>query len=326
MAKLNNLPYWFRLISLIDLFKVPLIVIEIFLKFLPLAIRFKPSIVHCSNYLFLPLALIIKALTNAMLIYDAHELESATNQYSKLFNVYIYYLEKISWPFINSATFVSESIKNWYETHFGPKRAEVILNSPVIRRVQEQNDYFRNLYNIPTDIKIFLYLGMLSSGRGINIALDIFKNLNGKQAIIFMGSGEMRSKIVEFSKSHKNIFLHEPVNHADVVQIASSADFGYCMIENESLSYYYSLPNKLFEYIFAGLPVIASDFPEISKIVKKFNVGITTQVHQESITKGVKFLVKNGSNYNFRLKDLTTLGWDYQAEKLVSLLNEMKKD
>ena len=61
-----------------------------------------------------------------------------------------------------------------------------------------------------------------------------------------------------------------PVPSDQVTLYAASADLGIAPIENVCLSYYYCSPNKLFEYLLAGLPVIASDFPEMRHIIDKY--------------------------------------------------------
>jgi len=309
---------------LLSFFRFVLMSSEVFFRFIPRAIRFKPQIIHCSDYLFLPLAVLIKLFTGSKLIYDAHELESQTNSISKLQSTYAYYLEKFLWPFIDFTFYVSEAIKDWYETNVGEKKSEVILNSPVLPVNVGNSNYFRSYFQIPKEIKIFIYLGMLSRGRGINLAIDVFKELENSVAIIFMGYGEKEQELKEFSETSSNIFIHPPVPHEKVVEITSSADFGYCMIENASLSDYFCLPNKLFEYAFSGLPVLASNFPDISKVVKQYNLGVVVNLDKDSINKGISRLISE-TKYNYLTEDITPLSWQRQCEKLKKVFNELQE-
>lgn len=309
-------------IFLISIFRFLVMSTEVIVRFLPRAIQFKPQIIHCSDYLFLPLALMIKLFSGSKLIYDAHELESQTNSISKLESLYIINLEKIIWPKIDFVFYVSNSIQEWYERNIGPKNSEVILNSPILPMRLNREDYLRNLYKIPSRTSIFIYLGMVSRGRGINLALDVFRDLNPLAAIVFMGDGELKEKVKDFSNGYHNIFYHEPVEHEKVVEIASSADYGYCLIENVSLSDYFCLPNKLFEYIFSGLPVIGSDFPEIAQTLTKYNLGVVSDLNVDSIKSMILELISKDKNKFFGT-DIFTLSWKYQAEKLETVFSNL---
>jgi glycosyltransferase involved in cell wall biosynthesis len=300
--------------------------VEVILKFIPKMINFKPTIVHCSDYIFLPLAVTAKLLTKAKIIYDVHELESQTTSISKLTSWYVIYLEKFIWPSIDLSLHVSESIRDWYLENVGAHNSEIIFNSPVIKSPGLKGNYFRDLYKVPHNVKIFLYLGILGRGRGIEMALKIFSTLESSVAIIFMGQGDREGQIKDFSKKFSNIFIHSPVLHDDIASVASSADFGYCVIENASLSDYFCLPNKLFEYAFSGIPVLASKFPDISKVVDGFNLGILTDFDEISIRKGINELVDTERSHKFFAKDLYPLSWIYQSEKLRSALNNLSLD
>jgi glycosyltransferase involved in cell wall biosynthesis len=133
----------------------------------------------------------------------------------------------------------------------------------------------RKLLNIPLENKIILYQGVILEGRGIlKIArvLDRFPNSD----FVIIGDGEFRQKFEEeISKLPQSERVHfiGSVNHNDLLNYTADADIGVVLIENISISYYYALPNKLFEYIMAGVPVLASDLPQMKKIVDEYNIG-----------------------------------------------------
>jgi hypothetical protein len=70
--------------------------------------------------------------------------------------------------------------------------------------------------------------------------------------VVFLGYGELSQDLKRLAAEHPNIHVHDAVPHSQVVPIAQSADFGLCLVQDVSLSDYYCLPNKLFEYYFAG--------------------------------------------------------------------------
>jgi glycosyltransferase involved in cell wall biosynthesis len=130
-----------------------------------------------------------------------------------------------------------------------------------------------------------------------------------------LGYGELVSKVKEHSASYSNIHYLPPVAHNEVVKIAKSADIGLAMIEAVSLSDYYCLPNKLFEYAFSGLFVITSDFPDMKRVVEEYDLGVTCAVDIDAL----RDLIKKLSNLECteRKKDLYKLSWQYQEEVLL---------
>lgn len=101
--------------------------------------------------------------------------------------------------------------------------------------------------------------------------------------------------------------------------MAKECDYGLCMIDSESLSDYFCLPNKLFEYCFANLPVLASDIPEISRVVKKYDFGIVCSNNIEYIAKSVEEMSSIKKDYSFR--NIEELSWKEQEKKLIKNYN-----
>jgi glycosyltransferase involved in cell wall biosynthesis len=139
--------------------------------------------------------------------------------------------------------------------------------------------------------------------------------------IVFLGYGELVSKVVEHSEVYKNIHYMPSVPHHEVVKVAKSADIGLAMIEAVSLSDYYCLPNKLFEYAFSGLFVITSDFPDMKQIVDEYDLGITCAVEKTALMELIKEL--SNKECSASKKDLYKLSWQYQEELLLKVYEKI---
>jgi glycosyltransferase involved in cell wall biosynthesis len=296
--------------------------IEVLLKIIIRSLKFKPRIIHCSDYPFLPIALILKFVTGAKVIYDIHELESETTGIGKFNRVYVLMIEKLSWRYIDFAFFVSESIRKWYTENIGEINSEIILNSPELKLSEKKTNYLREYFHLDKDSIIFIYLGLLSRNRGIEMALEVFK-LNPKYIIVFMGHGEKEEEIRKYSSKYANIFLHPAVSTDLVLPITSSANFGYCVLENTSLSVYFSLPNKLFEYVFSGLPVLASNFPDISDKVNHFNLGMIVDFTKDSIISGIEELIYRDNEKSLYKDNIEEITWDVQKSKIIRILRQL---
>ena len=295
---------------------------ELTIKMVPKVVREKPNLVHCHDTLVLPIGVVLKIITKAKLVYDAHELESNRNALSPVLGKLIFLVEKLIWPLVNGLIVVSPSIERWYHENVGLKTSTVILNSPITVEEEALNhNYLRKKFAIPLNCKIFIYVGILGRGRGLDFIIKAFCDQDINSHLVFLGYGELSEQIKSIGNEFKNIHIHEPVPHSQVVSIIKSADFGLCLIEKVSLSDYYCLPNKLFEYCFAGLPVLASDFPDLREIVSQYNLGKCCSIEFDAIRNTIKELQESKEKYNF--EDLTPLTWQSQELKLSVLYDRI---
>jgi len=93
----------------------------------------------------------------------------------------------------------------------------------------------------------------------------------------------------------ERVFMPGWVPLEELPLYTASADVGLCLIENLGYSYYLSLPNKLFQYIMAGVPVLASDFPEIGRIVRETGVGLPVDPSDpEDVADKARRLLEDG--------------------------------
>jgi glycosyltransferase involved in cell wall biosynthesis len=295
---------------------------ELTIKMVPKVIHEKPDLVHCHDTLVLPIGVVLKLITKAKLVYDAHELESNRNALSPILGKLIFLVEKLIWPLVDGLIVVSPSIERWYHENVGLKTSQIILNSPITIEDKKLNhNYLRKKFAIPLNCNIFIYVGILGRGRGLDFIIKAFCDQDINSHLVLIGYGELAEKIKNFEIEFQNIHLHEPVQHSQVVSIIKSANFGLCLIENVSLSDYYCLPNKLFEYCFAGLPVLASDFPDLREIVSQYQLGICCSVEFEAIKNTIKSL--ENSKVSFDFADLTALTWMSQELKLSFLYDQI---
>ncbi len=296
---------------------------EFVVKMLPRAVAQRPDIVHCHDTLALFLGIIVKLFTRAKLIYDAHELESDRNGLSRLQGWLTLRLERLLWPFVDALIVVSPSIQAWYRDNVGLKYSEIILNSPLyVKNIDRDRNYIRKKFSIPSECKVFIYVGILGLGRGIDLIVQAFTHFTVKSHVVFLGYGDLTPQLKRLAVENSNIHVHDAVSHSDVVPIVQSADFGLCMIQNVSLSDYFCLPNKLFEYCFAGVPVLASGFPDIRAVLSEYGIGECCDLDPESIRLAILRLEE--ARQSFQFSDLTPLGWQAQEQKLVDLYRHVQ--
>lgn len=303
--------------------------VELTFKLIRPAFQSRPSVVHCHDTLALPAAWLVSVCTGCKLVYDAHELESDKNGQTRLLSIFTLWIERLAWPRLDLLVSVSNHILDWYNTHLGYKQAVLVLNSPVFRNavagVQkssfDEKHYFQKKFGLNSDAVIFVYLGILGAGRGIELCLNAFASGPKNAHVVFVGYGAYEVRIQESARRCSNIHFHPAVPHDQVVPLVSKADFGLCLVENVSLSDYYCLPNKLFEYAFANLPVLASRFPEISCLVEKYSLGICCDLDEKSVCEALHKIVS--TRPNFPISDISDLSWSAQAIRLIYAYNNL---
>lgn len=222
----------------------------------------------------LPISRFISKKYKAKLFYDAHELETERKD---LKGIHKYIEKKIEKIYINKTNHnfvVSQSICNWYRQAYNINNISTIRNLPVFVKNESNNDIIdlRQKFRIPLNQLMCIYVGSLSSQRGIEIIVESFISVSDKH-IVFVGDGNLENLILKFAESHKNIHLMPSVPQKDLPSLIRQADIGVHLIQNTCLNHYYCLPNKLWEYLHSGIPVIVSNFPELENIVITKNLG-----------------------------------------------------
>lgn len=238
----------------------------------------KYDIVHCHDLNTLQFGVWIKCLKFArvILVYDAHEYETQRNGLKGVWWKYIKVKERLLIRFCDRVITVSDTIADEYARLYKIERPAVIYNCPILRTPEIiKYNLFKDKFKIPAEKKIYLYQGYLYQGRGIEVVLEAFKKLNLEDAVlIFMGEGGLTQHIESQREYGKSVFVHPFVSGEILLRYTSSADFGIAFIEDISLSDRYCLPNKLFEYIAAGLPVITSGLPDLTNFINSNQVGV----------------------------------------------------
>lgn len=241
------------------------------------------EMVHCHDLNTLQFGCVVKLLKRGhiKLIYDAHEYETQRNGLKGLKRIYVHLKEFFLIKFCDRVITVSDTIAEEYKKLYQIQKPTVIFNCPVLRSEElVKKDLFREKFNIKKDQRIFLYQGYLSAGRGIEVLLNSFGQFKREDLVlVFMGEGILENLISNHPKFNTHIFCHPFVSGDLLLDYTSSANYGIAFIEDISLSDRYCLPNKLFEYIAAGLPVLGSGLPDLSKFIFENGIGVTAKTN-----------------------------------------------
>lgn len=255
-----------------------------FLKYLEFVIRAsfryrKSDLVHCNDLNALPIGLLIKFFgRNVKVVYDCHEYETEVNGIGGVEKHAKKWLERFLINYADQIITVSESIANEYSRLYAIPKPHIVLNCPPYIDLPKF-DLFRENLGIRMGQKIFLYQGGLSNGRGIELLLEAFSNNmeSDEHVLVLMGYGPLEEVVREKAAESQAIFFHPAVAPSSLLKYTSSADYGILFYEDSCLNHRYCSPNKIFEYLMAGIPVITSNLVEMRRLVETEEVGVVAE-------------------------------------------------
>ncbi len=257
------------------------------------------------------------------LVYDSHEIYVEMPSLNGRPTKKIWSsLEKKILPKLKFMMAANESYAKWYAEKYTIETPVVVRNFP--RKMGNPQNY--EIVNAP---KIILYQGAINPSRGLDKLIPAMKRVENAQLWI-AGKGP---KLEEYQALTKSLQLTEKIKFLGSISpeelraITTKADVGLSIEENGGLSYFYSLPNKISDYIQARVPVVTSNFPEMEKIVNQYNVGTTIKNHteQELVSKINDVLSLGKAFYKNHLeKAATDLCWENEEAKLLQLFAKVK--
>jgi len=233
------------------------------------------NIFYCNDLNALPVGLLVKFFYRRVkVIYDCHEYETEIKELKGLEKKLKKLFERSLIYFADDIITVSNSIANEYSRIYRIRKPYIILNCPFYNE-QSKSNHFRENFQIRDDQTIFLYQGGFRKGRGLEILLDAFYQLDtDDHVLVCMGYGPLEKIVKEKSNNSSTIYYFPAVQPCELLNYTSSADYGILFYEDNCLNHRYCSPNKIFEYLMAGLPVITSNLYEMKNLVETSQIGV----------------------------------------------------
>ncbi|MGE0755928.1 MAG: glycosyltransferase family 4 protein [Pirellulaceae bacterium] len=235
--------------------------------------RIRPTCLNCHNVWLLPLCIVLKWLCRCRLIYDTHELETETSASHGVRRLVVKLIERMGIRAADAVVVVGETIGEWYRHAYSLPQVYVVRNLPPARESILPSSRLRTAVGLSEGEVLCLYQGVLGKGRGIPVLLKAFESLPSHIHLVFLGYGAFQEQIVQTAARHANVHFLPAVPPDELAAWTAGADLGVSLIEDISLSYRYCLPNKFFEYLQAGVPVLASSLPEMRALIDQHACG-----------------------------------------------------
>lgn len=308
---------------------------EFLVKCMITIIGLHPRILHCHDLDSLPVGVFSKILFlgKIKLIYDSHEIWSDPSQQyfhsSFLFSIGGY-IEKYLIKFVDRVVMTSDGHASFLQKSLSIKMPLVVRNIPVKPSHTNPKNGFEGL-TIPSDSHIIVYVGAISPGRGLISLLNSMIKLDPDVILVLLGFGKFKdeiSKLITKLKLNGRVKILPPVKPDIVIDAIFQADIGIAPIENICLSYYYTMPNKVFEYLLAGLPIAVSNFPEMSRLVFENEIGVVFNPEDpDDIASAIKSILDNPELFKKLKRNVKVFSennhWDVEVVKLLKLYSSL---
>lgn len=256
-------------------------------------------------------------LRGKTLLYDSHEYWTEIPELivrPKVRKVWAF-LEKWLFPKAKRTATVNESIAEIYGEKY-QREVHVIRNLPVLKPIPEPRT---------GPGRILIYQGALNVGRGLEMMLAAMQHLND-YTLWIIGYGPLDDEVRILAKELKveeRVVFHGLIHFEELHPITQQAALGMSLEEDRGASYHFALPNKLFDYIQAGIPVMVSDLPEMKRVVEEYGVGVVLEMKDrngEALARRIRGVVEGEQWEEYRqasLKVRDELCWENEKSKLL---------
>lgn len=300
--------------------------------------RLRPDVLHCHDIHTLPIGILAKWTLPCFVVYDAHEIYEEVAQGTSSRARSFRRIHSIGQRYVDAFITINDSIAAWYAEHYPAlPKAVVIKNATKFAGSVEYDGRLHVAAGLSPQRKILLYQGGFSTKRGLEYLIESARYLNPDWALVMMGWGSFEPRLREIARyinqyhtdqgNPEIVVFIPPAPQNDLALWTAGGTVGIIPYEKVGLNHWFCTPNKLWEYPNAGLPMLVSPFPELSRPVLEHGHGWLLPEDQEprKLAELINSLgheqIQTAKNCceNFMKAD----SWDIYSERLVSLYEEL---
>jgi glycosyltransferase involved in cell wall biosynthesis len=273
---------------------------------------------------------LVSKIKGIPLIYDSHEIFCEVPELQNNLSKKRIWEKLESWivPKLKQCITVNQSIANYFTDKYKVPFI-FVRNIPNYAKIQSIKS--RAELDLPIEKKIVILQGAgINIQRGAEELVESFKYLNDSYLLLIIGSGDvinlLKENCVKFGLKSKIKFI-DKISSSELRHYTANSNLGVTIDKDTNLNYHFSLPNKVFDYIHAGIPILATKLPEIQNIITKYNIGVFIDNHNPNHIAEKINEILNSPNY-LEYKSNTVIAsvennWKSEKQKLIDLINKM---
>lgn len=265
---------------------------------------------------------LVSKIKHKPLVYDSHEMfcEGPELQGRKFVQSVWRLIEKSILPKLKYAYTVSHSIANAYKNDYE-------VDFKVIRNIPKSESKTKEVKHLNfDDKKIILYQGVMNPGRGLEEMIAAMPLIDNA-VLLIIGFGKVEQELKELVKEkhlEDKVIFFGKVPFEQLLSYSKQADIGLLLERPLGLSFTYALPNKLFDYIHADLPIITSPLVEVKSIIQQYNIGkVVENYNAEYLAATINEMLSNIEQRNSWKQNIQEakkeLNWEKEEQKLQNI-------
>lgn len=297
------------------------------------AARERPDVIHAHDALMLLPGLFAARLAGARLVYDSHELATGVPYRGAHWAALVRVLERTALPRAAAVITVSEGIADVLADRYALRaRPVVVRNVPAHRPPREHGPTLRAALGLAEEVPLVVHEGAVVHGRGGDVAVRAVAKLPGVH-LAFLGDvhveRELRALASELGIADR-VHVVASVAVEDLLAWTRDADAGLSLLQNTCENHRLALPNKVFDYIAAGVTPVVSDLPELRRLVAGRRLGfVVTPDDPSDVAAGIAraLAARPDSGLRERLRQAgRDLTWQRESGVLTGLYARLAAD
>ncbi|MET2986466.1 glycosyltransferase [Aureibaculum conchae] len=265
------------------------------------------------------------------LVYDSHELFTEVGEliHRPMIQKVWLSIERFIFPKLKNVYTVNQSITSFYHKKYG-NDVKVVRNIAPKLENKSINRAFAK--KIKGDKNMLILQGSgINPDRGAEEAIQMMQYLDDT-ILYIIGGGDIFEELKGLAASLKlgeKVIIKDKMPYEELMEYTKIADLGLSLDKNTNLNYEFSLPNKVFDYIQAGTPLLVSDRKEVAGIVQENDIGwVIEAVEPKKLAEKVKHILTDDNEYAIKKKNLKQASekyyWENEAENLKDIFKNLK--
>lgn len=299
------------------------------------------DMVYANDLSTLEAAVAYSRKRNIPFIYDSHEImlpvlrERMCEQRklrSKLLQLIAYWRSfhmennnaRKAYAFITT----NPTYENYFRNKYGLRKTMIVLNVPMKNALSGKAVGLRKKLGIgPDDYIVSFHGSVLGKKRGVMELARAAAMLPANIHIVIIGGGGIKDEMSTYAEKNniRNFHLFPKIAYRNLVPTLKETDANIIPIYNSNLSHTYASPNKLFESLLAGVPLIVPDRPSLRQVVEETGMGLVFEgaITPENLAAAIiKFFAETRKTIPQNFK--TPYTWDVEEKKIATLLDELE--
>jgi glycosyltransferase involved in cell wall biosynthesis len=283
----------------------------------------RPVLIHCNDYNTMWIGVAARIMGGAAVVYDTHELWPDRNLRPEP-KWWLLVWESLFVRIADRTITASPGYASVMSRRYRIRPPRVVRNVPDIRLTAGPAPRTPVGETGRGEGATLAYIGALTRNRGLEVSIRALADLPGARLRLIGPVHASYRHVLEMRAQEQGVAdrveFKAPVPSSDVVSVLQSADVGLALIQPICLSYRLTLPNKLFEYVLAGIPVLGSDLPVIGGFIGEHGVGLTAgPADVQDVAEKLQEILRPERNREFRLAArmaAKTLRWETESDLL----------